>query len=186
MGAKMMPMAKKSGRTVLGVRMGLFVSEVSGCFSHFVSRFVSCFVSVVTYCHALRRCCRKAVSVCCQRSRSIDITIIAIAIITKSSSANFDPQSAPPDRRETRQDAPGISGNDSIVSQDGARTRRSLALLLLLVLRVALVRSNRVGMAMLGRLVVAGRHPEGGCFAGLRLCLLRVSVFLKVLSRLCR
>lgn len=55
MGANMTPTMKKSGSTVLGVRMGLL-------------RMVSCrgcWLSEVlhTYCHAFNRCCLKAVSV---------------------------------------------------------------------------------------------------------------------------
>lgn len=54
-GANIMPTAKKIGRTVLGVRIGL--------------RFVSIKTVLVddwTHCHAFRRCCRKAVSEWCQ------------------------------------------------------------------------------------------------------------------------
>ena len=49
----MMPMAKKMGRTVLGVRMGLVdVSAEHGCE-----------IWARTDCHAFNLCCRKAVSV---------------------------------------------------------------------------------------------------------------------------
>jgi hypothetical protein len=54
MGANMMPTAKKMGRTVLGVRMGLYMSALR------VS--VGGLWGGVTDCHAFNLCCRKAVS----------------------------------------------------------------------------------------------------------------------------
>ena len=52
MGAKIIPMAKKSGRTVFGVRMGLG----SRC------QLDESETKEKSYCHAFNRCCRKAVS----------------------------------------------------------------------------------------------------------------------------
>jgi len=52
MGANMIPTAKKMGRTVLGVRIGL--RKVN--FGPIHARVVA------TYCHAFNLCCRKAVS----------------------------------------------------------------------------------------------------------------------------
>jgi hypothetical protein len=52
MGANMIPMAKKMGRTVLGVRIGL-----AG-----VSAGISWIGLWRTDCHAFNLCCRKAVS----------------------------------------------------------------------------------------------------------------------------
>lgn len=57
MGAKMMPIEKKSGRTVLGVRIGLV------CGQRCVSAPWEFRPSSTTYCHAFSRCCRNAVSV---------------------------------------------------------------------------------------------------------------------------
>lgn len=53
MGANMMPTAKKRGRTVFGVRMGLM--------ARFSNPF-QCITHDNTHCHAFNRCCRKAVS----------------------------------------------------------------------------------------------------------------------------
>jgi hypothetical protein len=56
----MMPTAKNRGSTVLGVRMGLrSVRPLSYCTAHPGSGGVK----GDTHCHALSRCCRKAVSV---------------------------------------------------------------------------------------------------------------------------
>lgn len=57
MGAKMMPMEKKRGRTVFGVRIGLVCGQRRG-FAPWEVRSSS-----TTYCHAFSRCCRKAVSI---------------------------------------------------------------------------------------------------------------------------
>lgn len=53
MGANMTPTMKNRGRTVLGVKMGLLPPSASDRVHATVG---------VAYCHALRRCCRKAVS----------------------------------------------------------------------------------------------------------------------------
>lgn len=53
-GAKMTPTAKRSGRTVFGVRIGLQARTRSG--------FVPAREATSTYCQAFSRCCRKAVS----------------------------------------------------------------------------------------------------------------------------
>lgn len=53
-GAKIMPMAKKIGITVFGVRIGLATISDRG-------EMVG--ASIRTYCHAFNRCCLKAVSV---------------------------------------------------------------------------------------------------------------------------
>ncbi len=61
MGAKMIPMTKKRGSTVLGVRIGLENRRSaigSGLFHAFKIRELV----IVTHCHAFNRCCRKAVS----------------------------------------------------------------------------------------------------------------------------
>lgn len=54
-GANIIPMTKKRGSTVLGVRIGLLetVRRRRGAIG----------ISETKYCHAFNRCCRKAVSV---------------------------------------------------------------------------------------------------------------------------
>lgn len=56
MGAKMIPMVKKRGRTVLGVRIGLGSSAI-------IATCLSSRICQKTYCHAFKRCWRNAVSV---------------------------------------------------------------------------------------------------------------------------
>jgi len=55
-----MPTMKNRGRTVFGVRMGLYnAEEISGCAPAQYHRVLS----GAAYCHAFNRCCRKAVSI---------------------------------------------------------------------------------------------------------------------------
>lgn len=68
-GAKMIPNAKKIGRTVLGVRIGLVQ----------VSMWIDTSRWSRTYCHAFNLCCRKAVSKHRQRQRSQKRTMNILA-----------------------------------------------------------------------------------------------------------
>jgi len=54
MGANITPMAKKMGRTVFGVRIGLSRKAIS--------KRIHPAEVLYTYCHAFKRCCRNAVS----------------------------------------------------------------------------------------------------------------------------
>ncbi len=57
-GAKIMPIAKKRGRTVFGVRIGL-----DSRFSFTATAATTCVPERSTHCQAFSRCCRKAVSI---------------------------------------------------------------------------------------------------------------------------